>query len=170
MGYSKDKDQKRMKNNVQGTSLEVPEMVLLIKDNKTWSEESNKTVPSRPVVSGSRGINTDLSEWISEIMEPVAALMKSAEVCLTEEVLARFDKLNKDIELGVDTSIQDVLPDMCVIGKTKCNAAMGSKVVPRANDPPINKKLNYSLLIILDDLIMNNNNDNDNNNNKNKGL
>ena len=46
VGYSKDKDQKRMNNNVQGNNMEVPEMVLLIKDHKSWSVESGKPVPS----------------------------------------------------------------------------------------------------------------------------
>ena len=162
VGYAKDRDEKRMSNNIQGSSMEVPEMVLLIKDHKKWSPDSKDPVPSRPVVSGSRGINTHLSEWISEIMEPVAAEMKSAEVCSTEEVLAKFDKLNSDIESGIDTSTQNVLPYMFYpdkLKKSERNAALYTEVTTRVHlseNDSINNTLNFSLLNVLDDLIYGN--------------
>ena len=77
VGYSKDKDPKRMNRNILGSTVEVTDMVLLIKDHKLWSPADNTPVPSRPVVSGSRGINTHLSEWISEFLEPIALEMSS---------------------------------------------------------------------------------------------
>ena len=83
-----------MSTNVQGTPMEIPDMVLLIKDHKRWSPGDSGPVPSRPVVSGSRGVNTHLSEWIAEVMEPISNEMPSGEVSSTEEALAIFDKLN----------------------------------------------------------------------------
>ena len=112
VGYAHDTDKKRMNNNIQGTSMEVPEMVLLVKDHKEWDSSSDKPVPTRPVVSGSRGVNTHISEWLSEILEPIASHMKSAEVCSTEEVLSKIDKINSVIEAGVDTTKTNVLTEM----------------------------------------------------------
>ena len=77
VGYCKDTDQARMSTNVQGTPMEIPDMVLLIKDHKRWSPGDSGPVPSRPVVSGSRGVNTHLSEWIAEVMEPISNDMPS---------------------------------------------------------------------------------------------
>ena len=109
VGYSKDTDQKRMNRNIQGSTVEVPEMVLLIKDHKPWSPDSGKPVPSSPVVSGSRGINTHLSEWVSEFLEPIAADMNSGEISSTEEALARIDIINSEIKSNIHTPHDDVL-------------------------------------------------------------
>ena len=100
VGYSKDKNEARMSRNIQGVNMEVPQLILLVKDHKQWCPESGVPVPTRPVASGNRGINSHLSEWISEIMEPVALSMESAEVCSTEEVLAKIDHLNDCIDKG----------------------------------------------------------------------
>ena len=62
-------------------------MILLVKDHKQWDPESKTPVPTRPVVSGNRGINTHLSEWLSELMEPIAIEMGASEVTSTEETL-----------------------------------------------------------------------------------
>ena len=119
--YSKDTDPRRMSKNIQGFTVEVPEMVLLIKDHKVWSPTSGDPVPSRPVVSGSRGINTHLSEWISEFLEPIAAVMGSGEISSTEEALARIDSINNDIKANVDTPHYDVLDSLAERDKTVIN-------------------------------------------------
>ena len=80
LGYSENKDQCRMLKKLIDHGQEVPEMEILLKDHKEWSPDSNKPVPSRPVVSGSRGINTHLSEWVSEFLEPIAVEMNSGEI------------------------------------------------------------------------------------------
>ena len=77
--------------NIQKHNLEVPEMSLLIKDHKVWSEKMTKLVPSRPVVSGNKGANTHLSEIVSEILELVVKDMQSGEVVSTEEALFAFE-------------------------------------------------------------------------------
>ena len=86
---------------------EIPEMVLLLKDHKKWSPESGAPVPSRPVVSGNKGLNTHLSELISEILEPVALNMQSVEVSSTEEALHKITQLNNSIDRGED-NIKDL--------------------------------------------------------------
>ena len=98
VGYSKDTNPARMNRNIQGSSMEVPEMVLLVKDHKCWNPESKDPVPTRPVMSGNKGINSHLSEWLSEILEPIALNMASAEVNSTEEVLAKIDELNSCLD------------------------------------------------------------------------
>ena len=75
-------------------------MALLVKDHKTWRLDSDTPVPSRPVVSGNRGINTHLSELISEILEPMVLEMGGGEVASTEEALHAIDEVNKKIIPG----------------------------------------------------------------------
>ena len=75
VGYARDTDQGRMLKNLLNHSLEVPEMSLLIKDHKSWRQDSDDPVPSRPVVSGNRGVNTHLSEILSELLEPLVLEM-----------------------------------------------------------------------------------------------
>ena len=54
-------------------------------------------VPTRPVVSGNRGVNTHLSELISEILEPVALKMGGGEIASTEEALHDINNINNMI-------------------------------------------------------------------------
>ena len=99
VGYANETDPARMMKNIQNHSLEVPEMALLIKDHKSHDPDSSAPVPSRPVVSGNRGVNTHLSELISEILEPLVLEMGGGEVASTEEALHSIcdvnDKLTK---------------------------------------------------------------------------
>ena len=87
-------------------------MVILIKDHQHRTPEKGGVIPSRPVVSGSRGINTHLSEWLSEILEPIANNVRCGEVASTEEVLRKFDDLNKEIDADLDTPHDDVLHNL----------------------------------------------------------
>ena len=95
VGYGHKKEHEKMNRNTQEWSMEIPQMVLLVKDHKKWDPTSNDPIPTRPVVSVSRGPNTHLSELISEIMEPAGSRMQSGEVCSTEEALSKIDDLNK---------------------------------------------------------------------------
>ena len=45
MGYSKNTDQDRMNNNLHVSGLDVPEMVILIKDHKKWNKGSGEVLP-----------------------------------------------------------------------------------------------------------------------------
>ena len=100
LNYCEDTDSDRMMRNNQDYGYEVPEMVLLVKDHKDWSESSGVPVPSRPVISGNKGLNTHLSELLSELLEPISLNMKSAEVSSTEEALYKVDSLNKYLNKG----------------------------------------------------------------------
>ena len=93
--YCDKTDSDRMAANLVVSDLDLPEMTLLTKDHKTWSYESGKAVPTRPVVSGNSTINTHLSEMISEIIEPVALESNGAEIQSSEEALHLIDWYNE---------------------------------------------------------------------------
>ena len=112
VGYASETDSKRMMGNIQNHSLEVPEMALLVKDHKQWSKSSKKPVPTRPVVSGNNGINTHLSEFISELLEPLVMELGSGEVSSTEEALSVITDLNKRVSKGDDLSKVNVLDEL----------------------------------------------------------
>ena len=75
LGYGEKTDPSRVMKNFQNHSLEIPDMAILVKDHKMWDPSSNKPVPTRPVVSGNRGVNTHLSEMVSELLEPLVLEM-----------------------------------------------------------------------------------------------
>ena len=114
--YSESKDSKRMLKNLVNHSLEVPDMALLIKDHKPWQESSGTPVPSRPVVSGNKGVNTHLSEIIAELLEPLVFKLGGGEVSSTEEALYLIDDLNKKINNGADLTKINVLEKLSVTG------------------------------------------------------
>ena len=154
-----------MNKNISGSSVEVPEMIILIKDHKQWTPEKGGVIPSRPVVSGSRGINTHLSEWLSEILEPIANNMRSGEVASTEETLSIFDEINREIDANTDTPHDDVLQTLSLkntITKEQeqkikeWEAITDFKKLGDANikDPKtVDTNDNELLLTVLDDLI-----------------
>ena len=118
--YAEDTDSTRMTQNLIDHGGEVPEMVLLFKDHKDWSPESGQPVPSRPVVSGNKGLNTHLSELLSEILEPIALHMGSAEVSSTEEALHKITNINKYIDEGKDLETLNVLRDLSMNKEREC--------------------------------------------------
>ena len=101
-----------MLKNIQNHSLEVPEMALLIKDHKNHDLDSNSPVPSRPVVSGNRGVNTHLSELLSEFLEPLIPDMGGGEVASTEEALYTITSVNEKINDKFDWNDLDILKDL----------------------------------------------------------
>ena len=78
----------------------------MIKDHKQWSPDTNKPVPSRPVVSGNKGVNSHLSE----ILEPLVLELGGGEISSTEEALNVITSVNDRIEAGEDLSTIDILP------------------------------------------------------------
>ena len=52
----------------------------------------------RPVVPGNRGVNTHLSEMISEILEPLVLETNGGEIASTEEALCAITRVNNLIE------------------------------------------------------------------------
>ena len=112
VGYAEKTDPERMLKNIQNHSLEVPEMALLIKDHKNHDLDSNSPVPSRPVVSGNRGVNTHLSELLSEFLEPLIPDMGGGEVASTEEALYTITSVNEKINDKFDWNDLDILKDL----------------------------------------------------------
>ena len=112
LGYADKTDPGRILRNIQNHSLEVPEMALLCKDHKAWDPETGSPVPSRPVVSGNCGVNTHLSEIISEFLEPLILEMGSGEVASTEEALNSIVEVNKLVENGADLTSNNILQSL----------------------------------------------------------
>ena len=97
----------RMNANLIVADNDLPEMAILIKDHKQWSFESKKPPPSRPIVSGNSTVNTHLSEFISEIIEPLALEADGAEIQSSEEALHLLDKHNERIQSGLKMNVLD---------------------------------------------------------------
>ena len=97
VGNSLNTDPARMGKIIQELSFQIPEMSLMIKDHKQWSETDDKPIPSRPVLSGNNCLNTHLSELLSELVEPISSRLCGAEVTSTEEALHKFSQLNSFI-------------------------------------------------------------------------
>ena len=86
----------RMRETMINHSTLVPPMYLLCKDHKTVKPGD---LPStRPVVSGCKGMNLNLNDILSDILEPLTRAMESDEMISTEDALHLVDTLNKDFE------------------------------------------------------------------------
>ena len=89
-----------MMKNIQDHGSQIPQLNLLIKDHKTWSEDSGEPIPSRPVLSGNCCINTHLSELAAELLEPISMTLTGADIFSSEEALCKITELNKKIRSG----------------------------------------------------------------------
>ena len=79
----------RMNKNVCEKGEQTCPMFCLIKDHKAWSfKESDPTPPSRPVIAGNLGINRNLSELISLVIEPITLNMDGAAFESTQDIWA----------------------------------------------------------------------------------
>ena len=105
-----NKDYGRMMKNILDHGREIPEMILLCKDHKKW--DGKAPLPTRPVISGNKGINTHLSELLSEILEPVSGSIGGGEIASTEEALNRINQINDLILKHEDVGAIDVLTDL----------------------------------------------------------
>ena len=108
----------RMAKNVLDKGEQVCSMVLLIKDHKSWSPDSETSPPSRPVVAGNCGLNSHLSELISHILEPITLEAPGCEIDSTSEMLSKIDKINcelanRKIEFQVQPNV-DIASDLDV--------------------------------------------------------
>ena len=74
-------------------------MTLLIKDHKTWSV----VPPTRSVMGGYEGGNSEISEFVSMVLEPVAREQENnMEINATSGLLADINDLN--IQLRAEKS------------------------------------------------------------------
>ena len=107
-------------------------MYILFKDHKGWHWGLSSDPPSRPIASGNSGQNIHMSELTSEILESVVTAYKGGvEIISTEDMLAKWDALNKKNEnwspggwwndyeeddfvtCGVCTGEDPDMPDLC---------------------------------------------------------
>ena len=66
----------RNRRNLMNHGLAVCKMTLLIKDHKSWA--INETPPNRSLMAGNKGGNTNMSEFLSIILEPIASENKDS--------------------------------------------------------------------------------------------
>ena len=86
----------RMRETMLNHSMVVCPLYLLFKDHKGWSWKKGTAPPTRPVASGSVGMNLHLSEMVSQVLEPLAnSWVGGLETISCEDMLSRFDKLNE---------------------------------------------------------------------------
>ena len=84
--------QSRVRESLLQHSCAVPAMSLLIKDHKGLGDDG---MPStRPVVSACQGMNTPLSDVLSEVLEPIVRdLSENAAVLSSENMPNLADEL-----------------------------------------------------------------------------
>ena len=71
--------------------LGVCPMILLVKDNKSWTV----VPPTRSVMGGNDGGNSGINEFVSMVLEPVARELKdNMEINATNGLLADITDLN----------------------------------------------------------------------------
>ena len=67
-------------------------MTILVKDHKSWSVD----VKSRPVMNGKVGMNTNMSEFLSLFLEPVANEDKrNMEVNASDGLIVDIEGVNR---------------------------------------------------------------------------
>ena len=89
-----------MVNSLSAEEAETEEMVCLVKDHKGW-EFSPETPdpPSRPVVAGNIGINRNISEILSLIIEPITSGLQGDAINSTGDMLHIINGLNESGQL-----------------------------------------------------------------------
>ena len=135
VGNCKNTNPQRMIKNIQDYSHQIPEMQILVKDHKQWSEDSKKAIPSRPVLSGNNCINMHLSELISELVEPILTTLGGCEIRSTEEALEKITSLNDMINVNSNWKEVNILDQIA-----KDNTQVGTEWVSGNNklsDPDV---------------------------------
>ena len=133
-----DRFRKTMINN----SMAICPLYLLYKDHKSWSWKKGKPPPTRPVASGSSGMNLHLSELVSQIMEPIAnQWVGGLETISCEDMLSQIDALNLKNKDWKPTGIPGVLTSTflkeghCAVGQLPepCECVGCKEELPRGN-------------------------------------
>ena len=89
----------RARGNMICNSEMICNMYILFKDHKGWHWGLGTDPPGRPIASGNGGQNIHMSELTSEIIESVVTAYKGGvEIISTEDMLAKWDALNKKNE------------------------------------------------------------------------
>ena len=108
LGAEWDQEDRSLRN-LLSNGLAVCPMVVLIKDHKSWTIDSEEALPSRSVMNGNMGMNSPISEFISMVMEPIANEDKNnMEINSTDGLIADIKKTNKTEDRRME---RDNVPD-----------------------------------------------------------
>ena len=89
----------RIRETMLGDGLSVCPITLLFKDHKGWKNTQGKVPPTRQVAGGHVGLNMNLSEMVSDILEPmVGTIQGGTEVISTDDMVANVEEVNKGME------------------------------------------------------------------------
>ena len=92
----KDRNMDRVWAAKESKSTTIPVLSLLLKDHKGPDKNGNPS--SRPVCGASSSMNGELSEWLADILDAVAAAEPTDEVISGEELLAYVDEVNQRLQ------------------------------------------------------------------------
>ena len=113
-------------------SLAVAPMYILFKDHKLWTVDMGTAPPSRPVASAGSGANDNMSETISQALEPVANIwrggMEANSTCDVIDKIESMNESNKDKKLEeIDLDAVDAELDRLEMLRqtTDCDTMMG---------------------------------------------
>ena len=87
----------RIKHSSSDEGSQVAPLRLMIKDHKSWVEDSGKPPPSCPVCNGKAEFNCHLSELLSVIYGPVVQEASGAEINSTNDLLSSINALNSNL-------------------------------------------------------------------------
>ena len=65
----------RVRETMLGEGLSVCPITLLFKDHKGWTNAMESVPPTRHVAGGHVGLNMNLSELVSEVVEPMVNIV-----------------------------------------------------------------------------------------------
>ena len=89
----------RVRETMMGNGQAMCPLSLLYKDHKGWVPGMGSTPPTRPVAGGHLGLNMQLSEIVSDLLDPVVATYKGGkEIISTEDMVARVVLVNGESE------------------------------------------------------------------------
>ena len=69
----------RVRETMMGNGQALCPLTLLYKDHKGWDASMGTTPPTRPVAGGHLGINMQISEIVSDLLDPVVATYRGGE-------------------------------------------------------------------------------------------
>ena len=98
MGESWENNVDRIRETMLGEGLSVCPITLLFKDHKGWKNTCGSVPPTRHVAGGHVGLNMNLSEIVSDVLEPMVGTLEGGfEVISTEDMVANIEGVNSEM-------------------------------------------------------------------------
>ena len=95
LGVNRDQEDKALRI-LLSNGLAIFPMTIMIKDHKSLSLDSEEPPPSRSIMNGKLGMNMNMSEFISLVMEPIANEDKdNLETNFTDGLIADIKGINR---------------------------------------------------------------------------